>query len=221
MSVVQKWDTSSKARLKEIKRQEIPMAEIKELIEKIQQDGIKAAEQKAQEIENKALKHADEIVQNAQKDARNALKDAQDRIAKMEEAANASLRQVARNTLLDLRKEVDAMLDKLVTSRIHEALSPAELAKLITTLVKDYSHKENAEITALLKKEDLEKIERGFLHDLKEAAKKGITLKAAGDITGGFIISYDAGKSHFDFTDKALAEYISQHLKPKLAGLLK
>lgn len=195
--------------------------EIKELIEKIQQDGIKAAEEKAREIESKALKQANEIVQKAQEDAENALKDAQGRIAKMEEAANASLRQAGRNALLDLRKEIDAMLDKLVALRIHEALSPSELAKLVTTLVKDYSHKENAEITAFFKKEDLEKIENGFLRDLKEAAKKGITLKPASDITGGFIISYDAGKSHFDFTDKALAEYISQYLKPKLAGLLK
>ena len=71
-----------------------------------------------------------------------------------------------------------------------------------------------------MKKEDQEKIEKGLLAELKEEVKKGITLKPSEDIAGGFIISYDAGKSHFDFTDKALAEYFSLYLKPKIGQML-
>ena len=45
-------------------------------------------------------------------------------------------------------------------------------------------------------------------------------LKPAEDILGGFTISFDSGKSQFDFTDQALAEYIGQYLKPKLEEIL-
>jgi vacuolar-type H+-ATPase subunit E/Vma4 len=41
------------------------------------------------------------------------------------------------------------------------------------------------------------------------------------DISSGFIISYDQGKSYFDFSDKALAEYIAGYLKPQLSEILK
>ena len=46
--------------------------------------------------------------------------------------------------------------------------------------------------------------------------EKKIILKPAEEISGGFTISFDNGKSCYDFTDKALAEYIGTYLKPKL-----
>ena len=66
----------------------------------------------------------------------------------------------------------------------------------------------------------LEKLEKGFLQELKEKVKSGITLKSTADISGGFTISFDSGKSHLDFTDHALAEYLSNYLKPKLKEIL-
>ncbi|PIW68507.1 MAG: V-type ATP synthase subunit E, partial [Candidatus Omnitrophica bacterium CG12_big_fil_rev_8_21_14_0_65_42_8] len=52
-------------------------------------------------------------------------------------------------------------------------------------------------------------------------AKKGIVVRASDEISVGFTISFDAGKSQYDFTDKALAEYIGVYLKPKLSEILK
>jgi vacuolar-type H+-ATPase subunit E/Vma4 len=45
-------------------------------------------------------------------------------------------------------------------------------------------------------------------------------LRPAEEISGGFTISFDDGKSCYDFTDKALAEYIGIYLKPKLNQIL-
>ena len=86
---------------------------------------------------------------------------------------------------------------------------------------KEHAGEEKAGAVISLKKEDLEKLEKGFLQELKEKVKSGITLKSTADISGGFTISFDSGKSHLDFTDHALAEYLSSLLKPKLAELLK
>lgn len=197
------------------------MAEdIKGLIEKIQRDGVNAAEEKARQIEAEATRRAKEIISKAKGEAEKILAEAQDLAVRKQESTKVSLQQAARDTLLSLKKEINAMLDRLITLRLQEALTPEEIAKIINLLIKDYGREDKGEVVISLSKQDYEKMERGFLGGLKDAAKKGIVLRPSQDISGGLIISYDAGKSHFDFTDKMLAGYISSSIKPKLAEIL-
>ena len=198
------------------------MAEdIQGLITKIQQEGIKIAEEKAKDIENEARRRAKEIVLEAEKQAQGLLVQAKDEVAKAEKGAKASLEQAARDLLLTLREEINAMLGRLILAQVRQALKPEELSKIITALIKEISSKDEGEIIVSLKEKDLEKLGKGLLSTLGNEAKKEITLKSSGEISGGFTISYDSGKSHYDFTDKAIAEYLSLNLKPKLAEALK
>ncbi len=194
--------------------------EIKDLIEKIQQEGFFAAENKAKEIEDKAIRKAEGIIKEAKRAAEEIIAQAKDTVEQLEESSNASLKQACRDLLIGLRKEINVMLDHLVVSRVREFLAPEETGKIIFSLIKDYASQEKGGIIVSLKKEDLEKIEKIFLYELKEAAKKGVILKSSEEIHGGFIISYDAGKSYYDFSDDAIASYIGSFLKPKLRGLL-
>ncbi len=194
--------------------------EIKDLIEKIQQEGFLAAENKAKDIEEKAIRKAEEILEEAKRKAEEIIAQTKDTVGQLEESSKASLKQACRDLLISLRKEINAMLDHLVVLRVRESLTPEETGKIILSLIKDYATQEKGGITVSLKKEDLEKIEKIFLYELNEMTKKGITLKASEEIHGGFIISYDAGKSYYDFTDAAIATYIGFYLKPKLRELL-
>ena len=188
--------------------------EIKDLIEKIQQEGVKVAEDKAREIENAARQEAEEITRKAKAEAERLIAEAKEQVARIEESSKVLLKQAGRDFMLALRKEINAMLEKLIISGIREALSPEEMTKILTTLIKDYSGKEKIIIS--LKKEDLEKIEKSFLGALAHETKKSITLRPSEDIQAGFIISYDNARSYYDFTDEALTEYIGSVLKPKL-----
>ena len=194
--------------------------EIKNLIEKIQQDGIRVAEEKAREIEAQAQEKAEEILRKARLESEKIISQAKDSVAKMEEKQKTLLTQAARDMLLVLRKEINAMLEKLIHTQIKSALTPEVLAEILGSLIKEVGSHKKSDIVVLLKKPDLELLEKGLFAKLGEAAKEGIVLKASEDIQAGFIISYDAGKSQFDFSDKALAEYIGNHLKPKLAEIL-
>jgi vacuolar-type H+-ATPase subunit E/Vma4 len=197
------------------------MAEdIKNLIEKIQKEGVKVAEDKAREIEEKARLQVSQIMEKAKKQAEGIICDAQDTVAKMEESAKVSLKQSGRDLLIAVKTEVNNILNKLITSSVRQSLDAQELSKIITTLVKEHKGKDKEGIIVSLNKADLEKLEKGFLGELKEEIKKGLTLKPSEDISGGFIISYDSGKSHFDFTDKALADYIGSYIKPKIGEIL-
>ena len=198
------------------------MEDLKNLIDKINEEGINAAQKKAREIESQAQESAQFILEKARLEAKHILSKAKEDSAKAEEATRALLKQASRDLMLNLRKEIDVMLEKIISSHIQQALTPQELLKIINALVKDHCSKEaKASVVISVGKHDFEKLEKSFLSELKEEIKRGIIIKSSDDISFGFTISYDADKSHFDFTDKALVEYISSELKPKLAEILK
>ena len=195
--------------------------EIRDLIEKINQEGIKAAEEKAQNIEAAAKQRADDILAQARLEAGEMIAVAKDRIHREDEKGKTLLAQAGRDLLLSLRKEIDAMLGRIVVSDIQQVLTPEALFKLLLEVVRNYNAGESSDITVLLNKKDVEPLEKIFLYKLREETKKKIILRPAEEISGGFTISFDSGKSCYDFTDKALAEYIGTYLRPKLNQILK
>jgi V/A-type H+-transporting ATPase subunit E len=194
--------------------------EIKNLIEKIQEEGIRVAEDKAKEIELEAKRKAGSLLEKANSDAEKILTEAKEKGARMEEGAKSTIQQAGRDLLLSLKEELHAMLGRLVQSSVAQTLSPPEMAKILHELIKKLAGASKEDIWVWLKKEDGEKLKMEFLSRLKEETKRNIILKPSQEISGGFIISFDAGKSHFDFTDKALAEYLGIFLKPQLNQIL-
>ena len=195
--------------------------EIQSLIEKIQQDGIKVAEEKAKEIEDQAKKQADLIQENARVESERLLSEAKDNLAKMEQSQKALLAQAGRDLLLTLKKEINAMLERLILQEIQVSITPEVMADILGRIIKEQATLGKEDIIVTLKKEDLNKFEKGFLARLKEEVKKGIILKPSEEVRSGFLISFDNARSFFDFSDQALSEYIGTYLKPKLAELLK
>jgi len=195
--------------------------QIKELIEKINQEGIQAAQEKAREIESQAQQKAEIIAQKANAAAKKIIEDAQDRIKRLEESSQVILKQSARDLLLTLKNEILALLERLIAKDVSAVLTPEELSRIITGIIKEYAGQESKEIIIYLKDADKAELESHFLNKLKTGLKKGIELRHKADLQAGFMISFDAGKSHFDFSDQALVQYISFYLKPQAAELFK
>jgi len=195
--------------------------ELKELIAKIQQEGVIAGEEKAASIEAAARRRGAEIVKDAQQEASGILAEAKAEIARMDTGLKGSLKQAARDTLLTLKKEMASLLDKIIAVHVHKALATDEMAKMIASLIKGFGGEHKDKIVISIRKDELEKIEKELLAELGSELKKGFTLKPSGDIRGGFLISFDENKSCYDFSDKALAEYIASYLKPQLGEILK
>jgi vacuolar-type H+-ATPase subunit E/Vma4 len=197
------------------------MAEdIRDLIEKINQEGIKAAEEKAQIIEEAAKQRADEILAQAQLEAEEMIAAAKERIRREEEIGKTLLFQAGRDFLLTLRGEINAMLGRIMVSEIRQTLTPDALFQLLSEVIRNNNAGEIREISVSLQAKDMEILEKYFLYKLTEEIGRPILLKPAEEISGGFIISFDSGKSCYDFTDKALAEYIGTYLKPRLHNIL-
>ncbi|MFA5361689.1 MAG: hypothetical protein WC335_00360 [Candidatus Omnitrophota bacterium] len=195
--------------------------QIKELIEKINEEGVQAAEEKARRIEQEARDKAGMIMQKTEAQAKKMVEEAQDRIDSMQASSQASLQQAGRDLLLSLKREISEMLERMIITEASAALTPDALAAIITALVKEYCRGQDSQVLVYLKEQDKRVLEGAFLSKLNGELKKGIELRAQDDIQAGFVISFDSGKSRFDFTDRSLAQYLGAQVKPKLAEILR
>jgi len=195
--------------------------EIKDLIAKIQQEGIKKAQDLSGQIEAKAKEEAQKIITRAKEEAQKIITRAKEEAQNTRKSMEGALNQAGRDFLISLRVRINEMLDRLVAQNIRQALTSEELAGIISGLIKVAVNKPGAEIIITLSPEDHKHLERSFLKKLIEETKSEIVLKSSDQISAGLRISFDSGKSHFDFSDSALAEYISAKIRPELGRILK
>jgi V/A-type H+-transporting ATPase subunit E len=195
---------------------------LKDLLEKINQEGIKSAEEKAMVIEDKAGKNAEKILGDTRKLADEIIRKAKAEAEKTKASANLSVKQASRDLLLGLKEDIRKTLNKIIAGEINQALSNEEIAGILADLIDKYVEKNGKadDIKILVKKEDLEKIKNTFVSKLKDKVKAGVEFRPSQNINAGFSISFDKGKSYFDFSDEGLLEALSAYLNPELAKLI-
>lgn len=196
--------------------------QVQELIDKIKQEGYEAAQKKAQGIESEAVQKAKTIIAQAEKQAKDIVEKAQKQADQFQKSSQAAIRQASRDTILDLKKEIQEMLKRLILQETQVALTPEALAQMITTLVHDFHKKDtSSDIKVALNSQDLQNLKKGFLAKLKDELHNNLQLRPSDEINKGFVISFDEGKSSFDFSDESLAEYMSGYLNQELYSILK
>ena len=196
--------------------------QIQELISKIKTEGIEEAQKKAKVIEAQAQEQAQRIVAKAKEEANRLMAEANVNIQKSKEAAEKALQQAARDTLLNLRQDIQKTLKRITLENVGKALTPDELSAIIAHLIeKSFDKKSSAkDMRIILSDADCEKLKKGLVSKLQEKLKEEIRLQSSSEVTKGFLISFDGGKSAFDFTDESLTEFLSAYLNPEIAALL-
>lgn len=196
--------------------------QVQELIDKIKNEGVQAADQKAKEIEAGAKASAQKTIAAAEAQAKHIIADARVQAQKTHESTEMALKQAARDMLLALKKEIEGVLEKVISRQVKEALSPQQLSDILGGIVKA-SVKANLadnDIEVTLSAGDLKKLKDGFIAKLQKEIKQPMTFRTSDGISSGFTISFDEGKSCFDFTDTSLVEYLGTYLNTQVAALL-
>lgn len=195
--------------------------DIKGLIEKIQKEGIQEAQEKARQIEQEAQERAGVLIEKAKAEAGRFIAEAKADARATEEKTQLLLQQAARDMLIVLRKEIDSLLNSIIIAHVKEALSVPELNRIISSLIKEHKGKDPQALEVTLSSHDAQHLEKSLFSQLSDEVKKGVVVKSSDELQAGFFISYDGGKSRFEFTDKSLAEYIGSYIKPRLSELLR
>jgi len=114
---------------------------LKGLLEKINQEGVKQAEENARAIELKAKKAAENVLEDARSQAQKIVKDAKEAAKKTTNAASAALKQASRDLILSLKDDIRKILNKIVSAETAKAMSSEEVRAILGKLVDNYVEK--------------------------------------------------------------------------------
>ena len=187
------------------------MEDIQSLLEKINREGVEKAEAEAKRIVDAAKARADQIIAEAREGAERTKADA----AKDAEASAAraaeTIRQGARDVVINVRESVTAMLEKLLAKDVAAALADEKSA---AALASD-AIRELAGPGEIACGEKLAQTLRAQL-----AAQGGFTVVVDESLGAGFSVKLDGGRVEHAFTAEVIAAELAKRLRPDLAKLL-
>ena len=196
--------------------------QLKEIIDQIKKDGVEAAEAEAQAILNAANEEAEKIILNAKKESERILQDAKKENERMVKSSEDAIRQAARNLLISFRESVARELKAIIRENTDAVYSSDAFAGLIISVVEGWAKNPDAEdVSVILNTQDLERLEKTLLAELKEKTLKGVTLKANDNFDGGFRIVVNNGSAYYDYSEEAVVDMLSNYLSPKVTEILK
>lgn len=194
--------------------------DLKNIIEKIKEEGVGVAEKKAADIKSQAEAKASEIIKAAESQRDEIIKNAKAEAEKLRNNGEESLRQASRDVLLSLRKSIVNLFDSVVKQDIQGQFKPDVLKDIITRVVENAAKEKVFEVEILLNEKDKTNLENVLFDDLKKEFKKGVTLKVSPNVEYGFRIGEKDGSSYYDFTDEAILEAFKAYLNPKMVQIL-
>lgn len=194
--------------------------QLKELVEKIKSEGIKNAEEQAEQIIGAAEKRASGIILKAEEDAKEIMTRAENAAANSERAGKEALKQAGRDLILNVQARIIDLFKAIVIKETGSALSENVLAELILMVLKNWTDKGIDELQVLISGEQGKKLEDYLMSKLAADFKKGVEILPLPGSAAGFRISEKNGSAYYDFTDRGIAELLIEYLNPRIAGYI-
>ncbi|MBN2123129.1 MAG: hypothetical protein JW821_02445 [Deltaproteobacteria bacterium] len=198
-----------------------PEMSIQSLLDKIRREGIEAAGREAEKVLEQAHSEAESILKKAREEAEDRLKQAEEEMVRDRASFETAMAQAARNLVLGIKKEIVDLCRGILERKTSEALTPEGMREVILKVLDKWEIREGrAELEILLSEEDRRALEDRLLGALQEELKGGVVLKPTGNIRSGFRIGERDGGLHYDFTERGIAQLLSEYLGPRTARFL-
>ena len=194
--------------------------QLKELIEKIKNEGVKSAEQQAEEIIKKAESEANSIIQKAKKESETIISNAKDESEKFTQSSKEALKQAGRDLILKVESELTKIFDSIIQKETESLLKGSNLEQAVLSVFKSWKGSTD-NLNILLSEEDSKLIEASLFSKLKDLLKNEIEIKPFSNINSGFRVGEKDGSAYFNFTSEGIAELIAEFLNPKLKDIVK
>jgi len=203
--------------------------DLQPLIDQIRQEGIDKAQAEAEDILAKARKKASSIVHEAEEKKRAMLEEAQnnariyeDNARIYEERSRKTLEHAGRDLLITVRHSIERILSDLVVETVDQAMGIEIIQDMLVKMAEQCAaHSGESRMEILVSPEDHETLIKTFANLYRQRMITGLTLKADNDILKGFKISFKDDHVYLDFTNEAVAESLSQLLRPHLSEIVK
>jgi V/A-type H+/Na+-transporting ATPase subunit E len=191
--------------------------DLQQLLEKINTDGVEKAKSESAKIIDHANAQAKVIVDTATREAAQKIAQAQQEAEAFERRAEETIRQAARDTVLNVEKSITALLTNVLLKEVNTTLNTAEVvAQLALEAVRAYLHEKGGiDVVASAKLAD------AIRAKLAAEAVSGVTVVTDDHLGAGFNVRLAKGRIEHNFSGAAVADALAKHLRPKLAALLK
>ena len=187
--------------------------ELQQLLEKIQRDGVDKANAEATAILDKAKAEAKAIVEKAEAEAAAATAKAEADAKAFAERANTTIRQAARDVVLEVREGVGRLFDGILAQDVKAALA-GNAASLAAEAIKALSSGSDAQVAANAQ------LAEALRAQFAASAAAGVEVVTDESVGAGFSVRLDGGRVEHDFSEKAIAAALAKRLRPDLARIV-
>lgn len=205
---------------------------VQNLIDRIRDHGVQAAQEEADRLLREARQRATEIVAQAKAEADATQEKTRAEIEAYRAASNDALRLAARDTVLQLKAGVISRFEEFVKRLVTSATRDKELIRNIVLVLAGHAADE------FIKDKDIQvRISRSLLEDqadpvlMKEGnlailglssdmLREGLELLPNQDVEGGARVRLVQDKLEIDLSDRAVARMIAQKLIPRFKAIM-
>ncbi len=195
--------------------------QLDDIIRKIQDEGVSAAENRGREIIEAAEKQAAQRVQAAQQEAAGIIKDAELERDRMVAAGEQALAQAGRDLSLAVQKQIESIFNAVMESAVGESLSPDKVGEIVAALIAAWQTKESGTFEVLVPDNDKAALEKTIRAKLGDKIGAGVEVRPVANLAAGFKVGTKDGAVYYDFSAGSLAEMLSAFLNPRLGEIMK
>jgi len=194
--------------------------QVKELIDKIKNEGILAAEAEAGIIVAEAEGKAAQLIKDVEARAEAFKAQAAKEIEQQKAAGIAAIQQAARDVLIGLDKQLTKRFDAVIIESVDAALTTSLTEKVVVEMVNAWAEKGEEGIRVVLSSKDAAQLQESLKGKLAQSLKNGVEIIPSAKFDKGFRIGGSSGVL-YDFSKESIAEVLSQALSADLAAVLK
>lgn len=195
--------------------------ELQSLLMRIQEDAVAKSETEADAIISKAKETAKKTVADAEESAKKLITKAEQDAEAFKIRAEKSLTQAARDVILSIGETLNDTLAAIIKKDVADSMTTDTVKAMLLIIAENYFKDNQGSIDVLLNREQQQELSTAFLSELAGNMKSGIELKSDNSIVAGFKISVTDEKVEHDFTSEAIADALSQLLRPELGKIVK
>jgi len=198
-------------------KRDLMTQDLQQLLEKINTDGVEKAKIEAAKIISQAEAQAKKTVESAQHEAAQFVNQAKQEATSYERRAEESIRQAARDTLLNLEKSITTLLTNLLLTEVKSTLqTEGVVTQLVCDAVHAYLHNKGS-MEVIVAQTWVQTLQAKLVAE----ASQGVKIITDTQTGAGFKIRLANGRIEHDFSAAAVAEALAKQLRPQLAALVK
>lgn len=196
---------------------------LKELTQKIYEEGLEKAQREGQTIIKKAEEEAKHIVEKAQKEVEQILRRAEQDAEQLRQRTFSDVKMASDQAMASLRQEITRLLaESVIKPALKDTLVDENvIGEVIITLAKTWSSEQGRlDLQVVLPEKQKEKLLSWFKAKASHVLENGPEIRFESRMEGGFKIGPKDGSFLLSFTEKDFLEFFQSFLKPQTKEML-